>query len=143
MLTNQYEQGRTFMGRLDYKTDLLEEINKICIKENIKTGFINIIGAVSSLKTGFFDQEKKQYIHTVHQSQTPLEISSCMGNVSLKNGKPFCHIHIVASDRKGLCYGGHLMDETTVYAAEYIIQETIGEELVRELDEETKLPLWK
>ncbi len=143
MLINQYEQGRTYMGRLDYKSDMLEEINKICIKENIKTGYINIIGAVSSLKTGFFDQEKKEYIYTVHKSQTPLEISSCMGNVSLKNDKPFCHIHIVTSDRNGNCFGGHLMDETYVYAAEFVIQEVIGEELIRNIDDTTKLPLWK
>lgn len=130
------------MGRLDYKSDLLTEINKICINENIKNGYINIIGALSSLKTGFFDQEKKQYVYTVHKSENPLEISSCMGNVSVKDDKPFCHIHIVTSDREGKCFGGHLMEGAQVYAAEFIIQELLGKELVRGLDEETRLPLW-
>jgi len=142
MILNNYENGRIFMGRLDFKTDLLDEINKIVIENNIKAGYINIIGAITGLKTGFYDQNVKEYVHTVYEPELPLEISSCMGNVSIKEGKPFCHIHIVASDRKGKCFGGHLMNGTKVFAAEFIIQEVLGEELVRGIDADTKLPLW-
>lgn len=143
MLLKQFEHGRTYMIKLDYQTDLYEELNKICIKENIKAGFINVIGAVSSLKTGFFDQNTKEYICTTYAYDEPMEIVSCMGNISIKDNKSNCHLHITAADRKGRCIGGHLVAGTSIYAAEVVIQELLGEDLVRELDDTTKLTLWQ
>ncbi len=143
MFLKQYERGRTFVAKLDYGSDLLEELNKICRQENIKTGYIQVIGAVSSLKYGFYDQNSKEYIYTTYAYDESLEIVSCSGNVSIKDEKPFCHIHIVTSDKKGKCIGGHLVAGTSVFAAEVVIQEILGEDLIRELDDTTKLTLWK
>lgn len=143
MFLKQYERGRTYIAKLEYKSDLLEELNKICRDEYIKAGFIQVIGAVSSLKTGFFDQDTKEYIYTTYAYDESLEIVSCSGNISLKDNKPFCHMHIIASDKKGKCIGGHLAAGTSVYAAEVVIQELLGEDLAREIDENTNLTLWK
>ncbi len=143
MIIKQFEQGRSFMAKLNHQGDLLEELNKICHEENIKTGSINVIGAVSSLKLGFFDQEKKEYVLTTYAYDEAMEIVSCSGNISLKDSKPFCHVHIVASDKKGRCIGGHLVQGTSIYAGEAFVQELLGEDLERELDETTKLSLWK
>lgn len=143
MYLKQFEHGRTFMAKLPFNGDLLEELNKICLDENIKSGTINAIGAVSSLKLGFYDQITKQYIYTTYAYDEPLEIVSCTGNISIKDSKPFCHVHIVAADRKGKCTGGHLAQGTAIFAGEAVVQELLGEDLVREIDEETKLTLWK
>ncbi len=143
MFLKQYERGRTFVAKLNYGSDLLEELNKICRQEYIKAGYIQVIGAVSSLKYGFYDQSTKEYTYTTYAYDESLEIVSCSGNVSLKDEKPFCHIHIIASDKKGKCIGGHLAAGTSVFAAEVVIQEILGEDLIRELDETTKLTLWK
>lgn len=142
MYLKQYEQGRTFIAKLNYQSDLYEEINKICIDENIKAGWIKAIGAVSSLKLGFYNQETKEYIYTTYAYDEPMEIVSCTGNVSIKDKKPFCHLHITAADKKGRCIGGHLVAGTAVFAGEVVIQELLGEDLIREIDEETKLLLW-
>ena len=139
----QYENGRTYIAKLNYQSDLLEEINKICLDENIKAGWINAIGAVSSLKLGFYNQETKEYIYTTYAYDEAMEIVSCTGNVSIKDGKPFCHIHITAADKKGKCIGGHLVGGTAVFAGEVIIQELLGEDLIRDTDEETGLSLWQ
>lgn len=143
MFLKQFERGRTFVAKLDYQADLLEELNKICQHEYIKAGYIQVIGAISSLKYGFFDQDEKEYTYNTYAYDESMEIVSCSGNVSVKDGKPFCHMHIIASDKKGKCVGGHLVAGTSVYAAEVVIQEILGEDLVRELDETTKLTLWK
>lgn len=143
MFLKQFERGRTFVTKLDYQADLLEELNKICQHEYIKAGYIQVIGAISSLKYGFFDQDEKEYTYNTYAYDESMEIVSCSGNVSVKDGKPFCHMHIVASDKKGKCVGGHLVAGTSVYAAEVVIQEILGEDLIRELDETTKLTLWK
>lgn len=143
MFLKQFERGRTFVAKLDHQADLLEELNKICQHEYIKAGYIQVIGAISSLKYGFFDQDEKEYTYNTYAYDESMEIVSCSGNVSVKDGKPFCHMHIVASDKKGKCVGGHLVAGTSVYAAEVVIQEILGEDLIRELDETTKLTLWK
>lgn len=143
MYLKQFEKGRTFIAKLNYQSDLLEELNKICHDENIKAGSISAIGAVSSLKLGFYDQETKQYVYTTYAYDEAMEIVSCSGNISIKDEKPFCHVHIVAADKKGKCIGGHLAAGTSVFAGEVIIQEFLGEDLIREIDEETKLTLWK
>ena len=143
MYIKQFEQGRTFVAKLNFEADLLEELNKICLEENIRAGSINMIGAVSSLKLGFFAQETKEYILTTYAYDEPMEVVSCTGNISEKDGKPICHVHITASDRKGKCIGGHLVQGTSIYAGEVVIQEFLGEDLVREIDEQTQLALWK
>lgn len=143
MLVKNFKLGRTIAGRLDYNSDLLNSINQICIENKINAGFINIIGALSTFQTGFFKQDEKKYIKlTPLKTDEPLEICSCSGNISLKEGKPFAHLHIVASDRNGQCFGGHLMEGCKVYAAEFHIQEISGDSLIREIDKETMLPLW-
>lgn len=143
MFLKQFERGRTFVAKLDHQADLLEELNKICQHEYIKAGYIQVIGAISSLKYGFFDQDEKEYTYNTYAYDESMEIVSCSGNVSVKDGKPFCHMHIVASDKKGKCVGGHLVAGTSIYAAEVVIQEILGEDLVREIDDTTKLTLWK
>ena len=132
------------MGRLSYDGDLAEEINNFCSKNDIKTGWVSVIGALKTVRLGFYDQDRQEYVFLddIH-SDKPFEISSCSGNISIKDGKPFAHIHIVASTRDGKCYGGHVMPGTKIYAGEFMIQVFAGEELIRGVDEITGLPLWQ
>ena len=143
MIIKNYESKNIYMGRLPHDSDLLEEITQIINEKNIRTGSISIIGAIYGLKIGFFKQDEKKYVFLDDiYSDKPFEIAGCNGNISIKDGKPFPHLHIVASDRQGNCYGGHLMNGTKVFACEFVIHEFAGEELVRGIDEVTKLPLW-
>ncbi len=119
MISNKYNLGTTLMGRLSYQCDLLESISEIIVKNNIKTGYVNLIGAVTSSRIGYFDVNKKEYQYLENTaSSKPFEIASCSGNISIKNEKPFVHLHIVFADEKGNCHGGHLMRGTKVYACE-------------------------
>ena len=72
-----------------------------------------------------------------------MEILSLIGNISLKDDKPFVHAHITLADQEGRAWGGHLAEGTKVFAGEFVIQEYLTEKpLVRHLDEETGLFLW-
>lgn len=133
--------GRLFLGRFEAGEDLLGELNDFCKKNAIKLGVFNIIGAVRNVKLGYFDQEQKKYTGSVELNKK-LEISSCMGNISIKDGEIFCHAHITLADFESKAFGGHLMPGTEIFAAEFFIQELTGAELVRGKDEKTGLPLW-
>ncbi len=153
MFINEYKLNKIHMGRLQHQADLLEEINTTCKKNHIKTGLISLIGAVSTVKLGFYDQKKHKYtcfipglkeigINEPNDTFAPFEIVSGLGNISLKEGEPFAHIHLIVSDKEGKTYGGHLMPGTNIFAAEIIIQSFDGPELHRGLDQTTGLPLW-
>ncbi|MBU0574293.1 MAG: DNA-binding protein [Candidatus Margulisbacteria bacterium] len=137
----QPKHGRVFIGRLEHGADLLEQMNSFCRASNVRLGTINVIGAVTCAKMGYYDQEMKTYTNCVELNQK-LEISSCMGNISIKDGEIFVHAHICLSDFDGKTYGGHLMPGTHIFAAEFFIQELLGPDLVRAKDKDTGLPLW-
>lgn len=144
MWANKYSIKEVFMGKGDYGADLLEQINLFCKENNICCGMVNAIGAIENLKLGYYKQDVKQYV-TLDENLSdkgPFEIITCNGNVSLKDGEPFCHLHIVASDREGKCFGGHLLPGVKIFALEFIIYSFEGKELQRGIDEVTKLPLW-
>lgn len=133
--------GRTFMGRLACGDDLLQALTDFCQKNNIKLGSFNLIGAVKSAKLGYYNQDEKKYVYCVELEKS-LEIASCMGNISLKDGEIMVHAHVVFADLQGKTYGGHLMPGAKIFAAEYCIQEYTKAELKRSKDTETGLPLW-
>jgi predicted DNA-binding protein with PD1-like motif len=63
-----------------------------------------------------------------------------MGNISLKDGEPFAHIHVSLGGPDGKLYGGHLV-EGEVFVAEVFIQELLGEPLERK-PQDNGLSLW-
>lgn len=144
MWANKYSVKDIFVGRGDYDADLLGQINQFCCENNIRCGMVNAIGAIKNIKVGYYKQDVKKYVELDENlsDKGPFEIITCNGNVSIKDGEPFCHLHIVVSDREGKCFGGHLMPGVKIFALEFIIYSYEGEELKRGIDEVTKLPLW-
>jgi hypothetical protein len=99
------------------------------------------IGAVSSVTFGAYDQ--KQQVYVTFTEKAPLEIVNCFGNVSLKDGDPVVHAHIILGDKQGKTLGGHLFSETILFAGEIDLQELTGKPLERVYDDTTGLMLWK
>jgi len=126
--------------RLPPGTDLLDGLTSAAKDREITAAWVNVIGAVRKLTFGFYDQETKEYTTLTHDGE--LEIASAMGNVSMKDGDPFVHLHVVCSGTDGRAIGGHLMPGTEVFVAEVLFQTFRGEGPVREQDEDTGLALW-
>ncbi|MCK5580945.1 MAG: DUF296 domain-containing protein [Candidatus Omnitrophica bacterium] len=137
----QVQQGRVFIDRLAYQADLLAALTDVCKKENIRLGYFSVIGAVTCANLGYYDQQNQEYTDCV-QMDKKLEIASCVGNISLKDGDIFVHAHATLADHDGKCYAGHLMPGTKIFAAEYVVHELTGVEMHREYDSETGLSLW-
>lgn len=136
------KNGRSFLGRFECGDDLLSALTDFCKQNQIKMGVFNLIGAVQKAMMGYYNQEKKEYVDCINLNKK-LEISACMGNISLKDNEIMVHAHITLSDYNGKTYGGHLRPGTIVFAAEFFIQELCGKQLIRGKDENTGLPLWK
>ncbi|MDI3478809.1 MAG: uncharacterized protein PWQ59_2334 [Thermoanaerobacterium sp.] len=131
---------RRFMGRFKYDNDLLQEITAFITNENIRSGEIRIIGAVKKARFGYFNQSTKEYKFI--EKNEHMEILSAIGNISLKDGKPFPHVHIILADENGNAFGGHLMEGTKIFAAEFVIVDYGENNLERVDDKSTGLQLW-
>lgn len=133
--------GRRIMGRLPKGGDLLEGLTAICVREQISLGEVRAIGAVTKARLGFYDQATQQYEFL--EFDQPLEVVMLMGNISLKDSRPFVHAHVTLSDHQGQAFGGHLAEGSPVFACEYVIKEYRSEAaFTRGMDSETGLMLW-
>lgn len=136
-----YSIKRTVIGCIEKGADLYNTITRIIHENQIRIGRVTAMGAVQSARLAFYDQKGLQYRELSFDE--PLEIVSLYGNISIKDGSPFAHIHVSLSDRHGATHGGHLLpDHTPVFACEVIIEEFDGEDLVRKAEKETGLALW-
>ena len=137
----QVTESRKIIGRLRKGDDLLGALTGICQEMGITLGEVKAIGAVSQARIGYYHQDTRQYEWL--DLPQPREILALEGNISLKDGQPFVHAHIMLSDGEGRAFGGHLADGTLVFAAEFVIQELKADKsLDRQMDEETGLFLW-
>ncbi|MBF0263116.1 MAG: DNA-binding protein [Magnetococcales bacterium] len=136
----EFTPGRCWLGRLPHDGDLLAELNAFCRTHGIQVGRIEGVGAVKRACLGFYDQTRHAYDYLTYEE--PLEIVQMVGNVSLKEDKPFVHVHITLSDHTGRAFGGHLAPGTILFAAEVLIQALHGDPPRRGFDPTTGLPLW-
>ena len=129
--------------KLEPGEDILPELKKYCQKHNIKSGYIQGIGAVKEVTLGYFDIEKKQYLR--NNIRINAEMLSCLGNISKneKTGEYIIHCHIILGDNDFRVIGGHLFENTIIsVTGEFIITES-KEEIYRSLDDKFNLSLLK
>ncbi len=137
---NHYSVKRTIMGQLPHGADLYKSVSAIVRREKIRTGRIQGLGATTHAVVAYYDQSLKKY--TPLEFPGGMEILNLHGNVSIRDGEPFVHLHILLGDAQGHVFGGHLLEGTTVFACELFIDELDGQELVRRQEPRTGLFLW-
>ena len=140
LVCSEFKLGRRLLGRLPHGKDLITSIENFCTASDIQTATFSVIGAVSSATIGVYDQ--KQQVYVTFTENMPMEVVTCIGNVTLKDQVPVIHAHIVLGDEHGKIIGGHLFSETVLYAGEMDLQELIGKPLERVYDRTTGLLLW-
>jgi predicted DNA-binding protein with PD1-like motif len=132
--------GRAFVGRLATGSDLVEELEAFCQERGITAAWVSVLGAVSSASFAYYEQSEQRYLEL--SSDSHHEMTSFVGNISLRDGKPFLHAHASFANRSGATVGGHLLRGCTVFVGEVTIREMSDVELVRTPDEVTGLALW-
>tara|TARA_B110001454_G_scaffold146857_1_gene136371 strand:- start:474 stop:902 length:429 start_codon:yes stop_codon:yes gene_type:complete len=124
---------------LETGDEIIESITNVLKIEKIYSGMINGIGAISQVELGFYNIESKEYKKEFFNYD--YELTSLMGNITLKDEVPFVHIHINMSDDNFKVLGGHLFSAVTAASAEVII--LLNEQTIkRELDKNVGLYLW-
>lgn len=132
--------GRLFVGRLPTGSDLVADIEAFCAEQSIVAAWVSAVGAVARASYAYYEQAEHRYIELT--SDRHHEISGFVGNVSLRDGKPFLHAHATFAEHTGEAIGGHLLRGNVVFVAEVHITELNDVSLVRTHDEATGLALW-
>jgi len=132
--------GRAFVGRLATGSDLVEEIERYCAEQGIMAAQVVAIGAVRRARYAYYEQDDHRYREL--ESDTHHEVVGFIGNISMRDDRPFLHAHATFADADGATVGGHLLPGCEVFAGEVMIREMTGVSLVRQPDETTGLALW-
>jgi predicted DNA-binding protein with PD1-like motif len=136
----EYDTSKELLVRLRHDVDLVQSITELARSEGIEAGSFTAIGALKHARLGYYDQKNHEYREI--KIDSPHEMASCAGNISLKEGKPFIHAHVVLADEVGNTKAGHLL-EGIVFAAEVHLHQLKGPRLERKYDEATGLSLWE
>ena len=135
----EYDASKELIVRLKHDADVVQSITELAKNKGIEAGSFTAIGALKRAKLGYYDQKNHEYREI--KIDSPHEMASCVGNVSLKDGEPFIHAHVVLADEMGNTKAGHLL-EGIVFAAEVHLRQLEGPKLERKYDELTGLSLW-
>lgn len=140
MSQTESRTGRTIFFRLTENEDLLNAIKERAEKKGIHTGVFFLIGTVKHAVLGYYKKGKYEQIKIAG----PLEIVSCMGNLSLReDGELVAHAHVAVADEKGRMLGGHLLPGCPIDATgELVLVETPEAKVKRVLDKKMNLYLW-
>ncbi|HUI85612.1 MAG TPA: PPC domain-containing DNA-binding protein [Nitrososphaerales archaeon] len=122
--------------KLDRGASLVDEILKIAKKEKIKTARLEAIGGVNRLTLAYYNHTDKKYEE--HSYSEFMELTSLLGNITQKDGKPILHAHCTAARRDQTVLGGHLISAAVFPLAEIVITPTKNR-AKRKFDEELGL----
>ena len=132
--------GNRYVLSLDNHVEIVEALTAFCREKQIHAGSITGIGAISEATFRFLDPATKQYVDKTFEEQ--MEITNLTGNISVKDGEPYLHVHITASRRDYTCIGGHLLSARVNGACELLVDDFGEVRLGRRFDGETGLNLY-
>jgi predicted DNA-binding protein with PD1-like motif len=106
-----------------------DDILAIAKREKIATARVEAIGGVKELKLAYFNHESKKYEE--HDFKEFLEVTSILGNITQKDGKPFLHIHGTFGRKDLSTLAGHVMTASVFPLLEVVVTPTMNRALRR------------
>ena len=105
---------------LDRDQDIVASLTEIATQYSIKGGHITGIGAVKDVQLGYYDLHKKDYIRKT-MSDEDYELIALNGNITLREGVPYVHVHTAIGRSDFSVLGGHMFEAKVAVTAEIYI----------------------
>jgi len=106
-----------------------DDILALAKREKMVTARVEAIGGVEKLRLAYFNHHTKRYEE--HDFEEFLEVTGILGNVTLKDGKPFLHIHGTFGRSDLSTLAGHVMTAKVFPLLEVVITPTKNRDLRR------------
>lgn len=136
MKSKEFKIGRVIVAKLEGGDDILDSVVKLAKEHRVISGLINVIGACNKFTIGYFNIDSKEYQFKTYEN--PVEITTCMGSITQKNGEPIIHLHMTLSNSDYSIIGGHLSKPTIISITGEVLIYEFEPLLERKVD-----PKWK
>lgn len=137
----KYRQtGNQWVVRLDRGERLVETLHRFLAEHHITGGYVWGIGSITDVELGYYDVNAKEYLR--RQFTDVYELLSLQGNITVVEGKPFLHAHVLLSGGDYGAFGGHLFEARVRATVEAYLQPW-ELEIGRALNEDVGLKLWQ
>jgi uncharacterized protein len=128
----------SYIIRLEVGEDLMSTLISFAVEKKIFTAQIQGIGALKDFELGYYYLNQKQYKR--EKFSEIAELIACSGNLSLKDGSLFPHLHAALGFDTFRIVGGHLFGGTVAVTIEMFLRK-YQPEISRKFDEFTGLYL--
>lgn len=129
---------KTYAVILDNGDEAVGTLHQFAVDRRLSASRFTGLGAFQRVVLGYFDWQKKDYERIVIDEQ--VEVASLVGDITLNDGKPKLHPHVVVTKANGTAWGGHLMEAIVRPTLEVLVIESPAH-LRREFDPESGLAL--
>jgi uncharacterized protein len=100
--------SRTFIVHFSAGDELMSGMTEFAEKNNLKISEVRGLGGISSAVVSAYDPEKKAFKR--FDIDRKGELVSLQGEITVQNGKPVFHAHVVFVLVDGTVHGGHLVE---------------------------------
>ena len=127
-----------FLLVFDTGDEIAAGLEKFAGEQQLLHARFHALGAFERVTVAFFNLTTKQYEKTEINEQ--VEVISLLGNLTILEGKPKLHAHVVVGKRDLTAHGGHLVEGYVRPTLEVSLT-AFDQPVVRKLDPGTGLPL--
>jgi uncharacterized protein len=114
---------KTFILVFEIGDELASGLLEFARQQNLSGASFKAVGALSSVRLGWFSWETKRYEPSVTLDEQ-VELLSLIGDVAQKDGEPVVHAHAVVGKKDGTAHGGHLLKAHIRPTCEVVLTES-------------------
>jgi predicted DNA-binding protein with PD1-like motif len=107
----------------DTGDEVATKLNRFASEQNIPSASFKAIGALSSVKLGWFNWQMKRY-ETCVALDEQVELLSFIGDIAEDKGEPKVHAHVIVGKSDSTAHGGHLQEAVVRPTCELVITES-------------------
>jgi len=124
------EHRPVYFVRLEPGERLVASLKEFAATQGIQfASIVSGVGMASHLEMGFFDVAKNDYDRTAFDEI--LDLSAISGNLSIRDGAPSPHVHVVVNRPNYETLSGHLIEAVCHITMEVFLQELPGDDIIR------------
>jgi uncharacterized protein len=133
------EHPKTYVLIFETGSELAAGLKRFAEEQKLRGSSFKAIGALSSVKLGWFNWETKNYQTSVALDEQ-VELLSMIGDIADRDGKPEVHAHVIVAKADGTAHGGHLLEAKVRPTCEVILIESPAH-LQKRMDAESGIAL--
>lgn len=111
--------GEDYLIAVEMGEDLPSSLLRFAALASLTAGQISGIGALRDVELGYYWLDRKEY----KRQRFPeiVELVSCAGNLALRDGSPFVHLHVALGREDFSLFGGHLFSGIVAVTVELVL----------------------